>query len=570
MGDEEKHQDQHRADQKQVDQQVGVIDAATAASEMLNNTFLGGGIRFFGKTDFEGHRLNDMVDLVQQANPSDLESAGKALWDARDAINDAADELSGHIGRVDWDGEAGEAFRKWGEKLVTNTRGLADFAESAGNQITAAGTGLASVKSSMPPRDNRPDPKTVSDIPTPARVDGNDEYDAAVKAENHRQEAINQMNRLSSFYAVSEEALAGQEPPTFKPMPGVGVPKPDPTRVETGSESRATTSEQGTPSRGHADAASVNSRASDAPSSLKEVNSSTTYPERIVGTEIDSVGTLPPQTSTPATGTPPSAAGPTGPGGGTVPSFASGLVNPTVNGPVGRPAGLGGGARNPVSAQGRAVSASGNSSGGPAGRGSTGPMGRAGTATGQGGVRGTGTATGQTPMGRGVSGGTPRVGGTAGGRAGGAGTTGAGRGSGVVGGRPTVGPMPGATGSRMSRGTVVGGEATAGSRTEDGRTSQRGVIGAPNPTTGSSAGQAARRSASNPDGVVGTPKGGTPATRGNAFTAGGSGLVRGPAGTRQNPDRGEDEIQQRPDHPVEDQDTDQSGGQRRNVPPVTG
>lgn len=78
----------------------------------------------------------------------------------------------------------------------------------------------------MPPRDQRADPKMVEDIPTPKRVEGNAEYDAAAKAESHRQEAINQMNRLSSFYQVSQHSMAGQEPPTFSAMPNVGVPRP--------------------------------------------------------------------------------------------------------------------------------------------------------------------------------------------------------------------------------------------------------------------------------------------------------------------------------------------------------
>lgn len=225
MGDE-KNKPDHKADLEHVNQQVGVIDATNAVSEMLSHTFLGGGVRFFGKTDFEGHELNTMVDMVESANPEHLETAGKALWDARDAINDAAEELSGHIGRVDWDGEAGSAFRTWGGNLVTHARDLATFAEVAGTQITAAATGLASVRKSMPPRDARLAPKTVADIPAPKRVEGNHEYAAAVKAEDHRQEAINQMNRLSSFYAVSEETLAAQQPPVFEPMPGVGVPKP--------------------------------------------------------------------------------------------------------------------------------------------------------------------------------------------------------------------------------------------------------------------------------------------------------------------------------------------------------
>ena len=382
------------------------------------------------------------------------------------------------------------------------------------------------------------------------------------------------MNRLSSFYAVSEEALAGQEPPTFEPMPGVGVPKPDPTRVEAGSETRATSSEPGTPSRGYADAAPANSRGTDAPLSLKDVNGSTTYPERPVGTEIASVGTLPPQTSGPTTGTPPPVSGPAGAGGGTVPlPFATGgAMKPLVGGPAGRSAGFGGGARNPVSAQGRAGSAAGgSSSGGTAGRGSTGPMGRAGTTTGQGVARGTGTAAGQTPMGRGVSGGTPSGRWYGGGRAC--------RRRGCHRrrtwqwcGRREAHHRANAWCDQLQSAAWHGCRRRRRRRLacRGRKTSQRGVIGAPNPTTGSNAGQTARRSAGNSDGVVGTPKGRAPATRGNGFTSGGSGLVRGPAGNRRNPDRDEDEVQQRPDHPVEGQDTDQRGSQRRNVPPVVG
>ena len=68
----------------------------------------------------------------------------------------------------------------------------------------------------------------ATDLPAEKRVAGNAEYEAAVKVEKDRQEAINQMNRLSSFYAVSEQTLAAQEPPVFAVMPAVGVPRPEP------------------------------------------------------------------------------------------------------------------------------------------------------------------------------------------------------------------------------------------------------------------------------------------------------------------------------------------------------
>jgi len=64
-----------------------------------------------GRTDFESYELNQMIDLVEQAQPEHLEACGAALWDARDAIKAAATELSGHIENVHWVGESGDAFR---------------------------------------------------------------------------------------------------------------------------------------------------------------------------------------------------------------------------------------------------------------------------------------------------------------------------------------------------------------------------------------------------------------------------------------------------------------------------
>ncbi|MFD8422870.1 hypothetical protein [Streptomyces sp. NPDC059466] len=586
MGDE-KNKPDHKADLEHVNQQVGVIDATTAVSEMLNHTFLGGGVRFFGKTDFEGHELNTMVDMVESANPEHLETAGKALWDARDAINDAAEELSGHIGRVDWDGEAGSAFRTWGGNLVTHARDLATFAEVAGTQITAAATGLASVRKSMPPRDARLSPKKVADIPAPKRVEGNHEYTAAVTAENHRQEAINQMNRLSSFYAVSEETLAAQQPPVFEPMPRVGVPKPDPGFFHGGGENGGpggaplrAKSEPGSVHHSTADTLVETRHPADIPHSAKSVDDPISYPDSHVGTEIDSVGTLPQDTAHHVTAVPPSVTGPGGGPAGTVPVIGTGSAPPAFGGPVGRIPGSGGanGARPPLSTQGRVGTNPGGTPGKTAGRGPVGQVGRAAT-TGQAGARGVGSATGRSPMGRSVTGGMPRTGGTAagragnvpGGRPGGTGAASTGRAGGVVGGKPSTAATPGKPSSRLPRGTVVGGKGAAESPASGDRLGQRGVIGAPNQTRGAGPGQTPRRSTSNPDGVVGAPRGRTSGAKNKGFTSGGTGLVRGPGG-KQAPDPARGKSASRRERPNDDDAEDETRSRedpRRDVPPTT-
>ncbi|WP_367320478.1 WXG100 family type VII secretion target [Streptomyces sp. HUAS ZL42] len=556
MSGEQKHQSPHQEELDQAVAQVGAIDMVNRVANIV--PFVGN-IRVFGKTDFEGHALNAMIDMVDSANPEHLASAGNALLDASESIQKAADELSGHIPRVDWEGESGTAFRDWGNNLVLHASNLATFAQVSGTQMQAAATGLASVRKAMPPRDTRPDPtQTPSDIPTPEQISTNKEYAAAVKAEQDRQEAINQMNRLASFYAVSEEMLAAQEPPTFEAMPDVGVPKPTVSKRVSPAESgdygsSSSQSESGVVTHHSTESGVDRSRTHDALPTSKELADSISPSGRHVGTEIDSVGTVPPQeTAKPVTVTPSSPTGPGGTTAGTVPPFAAGTLPPTLGGQTGRTTGFSGaraGNTAPVTAQGRA----GTPSGTAAGRGTTGPMGRA-TAMGQPGVRGAGTAVGKSPIGHGISGGTPRAtGGTTGAGAGGTGSTGAARGNGVVGGRPTAGTAQGATGSRVPRGTVVGSEGNTGSRTPAGKIGQRGVIGAPNSTPGPRSAQTARPTAGNPDGVVGTPTGRAPAGRGGDFAAGGAGAPHGQAGNRRNTNRKDDR---------------QPEAQRRNAPPA--
>ncbi|MEV1062021.1 hypothetical protein [Streptomyces sp. NPDC050263] len=542
MSGDKRKPDHYQAERQDAAEQNTGVDDAVHKAVVINPGSLSspGG---FGKTSFEGYDLNAMIDIVESANPETLESAATALVDARDAINDAADELSRNLGDVDWEGDAHTAFYTWGMNLTTTAIALAGYTDEVGTQVLAASSGLASVRKSMPPRDNRIAPKKPDDIPTPQRVDGNEEYTAAVAAEKDRQEAINQMYRLASFYTVSSGMMELAEEPVFPEMPSVGVPEPPPGYGKfedpPGQGALSAASDSGT-TRHHSVSTGVERpHAEDLPSSHRSGDETVRLPERHVGTEIDSVGTLPPpDTVKPTTVTPPSTAGPSATPAGTVTPFAPTGVPPTFRGSAGRTSGFGRepGSRLPASAQGRVGGMPGGTA---AGRAGAGPMGQAGrtAAAGKTGGRTTG------PMGRGVVGGAPKAGGQAIGRTGGiprgpvtgmgatnpgrpgAGRTGAGRiGDGVVGGRPVTGGAPGANGSRLPRGTVVGGEGAPTSRVTGERPGQRGVIGTPGSTTGT--GQAARRPAGSPDGVVGTPKGPVSGSRNNGNTPGGSGEAR--------------------------------------------
>ncbi|MBZ9638499.1 WXG100 family type VII secretion target [Streptomyces sp. PSKA30] len=532
----------------------------------------------FDSTDFDAKNLdlNEMIDLVEQTNPEDLESSGKALWDARDAIKAAADELDGRINKVRWTGQAGTAFRDWGGSLVTSTHDLSDFAGKAGDQITAAAVGLASVRKSMPVRDphNRKRPERFTDAEKAANKE---EYDAAVKVEKDRQEAINQMNRLASYYAVSSQQLEAlqQKPPTFESMPNVGVPVPQMGGAGSGETASAGAGPTASAGR-YAQVESVGPAGVQGPSNTPIPSTpdkgTATYPDAAVGTNIDSVGTLPPPTTTtpgqtpPVTGTPPTVSGQSG----VLENFGPQIPNRASGRTMGGPSGL----RTPASAQGRTQPGLTNSvTGRTTGPGGTSQMGRP-TATGQPIARGTGSGSKAFPMGHGgVTGGTPRSGGTTGPRANVGPATGAGRANGVVGGRPAAtGGTAAKGGPRIPRGTVIGAGPTANPRPSTGGPGQRGVFGAPQSAArpGANAGGASRGDTGGSKPVTGSPTRRNSAVQSerNGMTRGGTGLVRKPGDRGKPGDERNEQGTQRPEHLAEDEQTHLPNKPRRNVPPV--
>lgn len=550
MSGDKKNPDPHQEERQEALAQNGALDAFTSMTRIVN-PFGGPSVRgfHFGSTSFEGYDLNDMIDIVESADPGLVDSAGEALIAARDAIKDAAGELSRNLGKIDWQGEAHTAFSDWAGSLVKTAEGIADYADVIGTQVLAAGSGLASVRKSMPPRDSRTDPKAVEDIPEAERVDSNDEYTAAVKAEGHRQEAINQMYRLASFYTVSAGTMAGAEEPVFPKMPDVGVPPPlneAPVAPGTVQGPSAFLGDARTAYQNAPDAGPGETRPGEQQSLVKGHSELTTLPQRPVGTEIDSVGTLPPQEAVKSpTGALPTTTGPAGQPG-PVPPVAPGTAPPALRGTSGRPVGPGGVpvAKIPPSAQGRAGGAAGQSPraampGTAAGRGA-GPVGPVGRAA----MPGPATGRGAGPVGRGIVGGVPRpggplpgpVGGVPRGPVGATGPTPPGRGAsgrtgdGVVGGRPVTGSVPGSNSSKPPRGTVIGREGAPGPRTSGQRPGQAGVIGA-QPTT-SGAGQTPRRSVSPPGAVVGTSRGKASGTGSTGRAAQGTGAPGGSTGNR--------------------------------------
>ncbi|MFF3959205.1 hypothetical protein ACFYY1_39325 [Streptomyces sp. NPDC001890] len=551
--------EQQAQDQQRVQNQLIATDVNRQVQEVMDLFPFGGSRGTSGRTSFEGFDLNAMIDLIEHSNPEHLEHAGEALLTARRAIAKAANELGDFIKDVDWEGESGTAFRDWGTGLVAHALKLGDFAETAGIQITVAGTGLASVRKSLPPRDTRLDPKPVEKIEAPKRVEGNPEYAAALKVEKDRQEAINQANRLASYYAVSEETLAAQAPPRFEKKLDVAMPKPHGFRENDGRGGSSTSSEtlgSNTP-KGHSErVVTADTGTPDGTGNRAAIEALGTAPapDTSTSTEIDSVKAPPAPVTLPDTPPAPPTSNPTGPSTGPNPPMANEFVNPVAGGsrrsmpPTGLP---------------RTIAQPGKS--GPTSSGPT-MTGRSGPPVGR-----------PAPIGGGPGSGTP-------GRPGGGGSQppAAGRNS-VTGGRPPMMGNPANTskspGPRTGRAraivggtpqrTVPGTDSSGGTRgvprgTAIG-TGQRGVIGAGGTNTATRPGG---RGTPSSKGVVGTPRNAAGSGSGaRGFTTGGTGLVRGPAGRRDSDNEDQNGDTPRPDYLTEDRETWEAG-RRGAAPPV--
>ncbi|MER7912372.1 hypothetical protein [Streptomyces sp. NPDC096068] len=467
--------------------------------------------------EFEGKSLDALYAMIASAKPEELTGSGTALAAAVPKILAIATDLRHYISRVEWEGEGGDAFRKWGAGMVSETLVLGDFTKVVSEEMKRAGQALTEAKAAVP----KPAGMCFAD---PEKEKARIEAEKGPKL----QEAIQQLQRLSSYYDVTRERLAAERQPEFKPLTSVGRGEGEREYGPGGGTGSGTSSGPVTGSApvGHSSSsprpAEPGTGGTDRvtplspPSSTTPPSSPTTPPttslppvappDRAVDTNLDSV-TVAPEAPTRPTTQPPVAQPPTTGGPGPVlPPVAPPLVpqtGPQGGQQLGRPVVPG-----PTTA---------------------GPVGRAPGLTGPG------------PLGSG-----PRTEGITGGR--------------QVPGRPVTGQQLG----RMPMGTVVGEERAASQL-------GRGVPGMHGPGAGThggtpvgAPGAAGRRLATQPGGTVGSAPAST--TGGRAFTQGGTGLVRPPAST--DPGREERrETRDRPDYLSEDEET-WTSGQRRIVPPV--
>lgn len=74
--------EQQKEDKERVQGQLVVTDV-TRQMQGVMEAFGFGSSGSSGRTSFEGHELNAMIDLIENSNPEHLEQAGQALLKAR-------------------------------------------------------------------------------------------------------------------------------------------------------------------------------------------------------------------------------------------------------------------------------------------------------------------------------------------------------------------------------------------------------------------------------------------------------------------------------------------------------
>ncbi|UWE11875.1 WXG100 family type VII secretion target [Actinacidiphila bryophytorum] len=185
----------------------------------------------FSRTDFESFSHEQMLDMVQHADPEALAGFGDRLTTAVTKINQIGTDLNDHIAYVDWEGTSGAAFKDWGKNVAKSTLALGDYADSTGKALTAAADTLRTVKRDIPKVPAGP--KATYDALHADPVarhdpDGQKEISQAhTQLETARIQAADQMHKLAQSYSFSAAIINNAKPPTYPPMPTTFVPPQD-------------------------------------------------------------------------------------------------------------------------------------------------------------------------------------------------------------------------------------------------------------------------------------------------------------------------------------------------------
>ncbi|WP_053678942.1 MULTISPECIES: WXG100 family type VII secretion target [unclassified Streptomyces] len=313
-------------------------------------------------TKFEDLTHAQLHAMVDSLDPATVESLATQLDEAAKTIEKIGNKLKDHKVK-DWEGDAATAFQEWVNRVGSATLVLADYSAAGGKYMTQAAQIMREVKPStdgkgaMPPYSASAEAQLKENLATSREYHNDPDavqlgQEAWSKLSGDHARAVDAMNKLAGAYEQSSLQMDKAEIPTFPPPPGLIVP---PDRLDDYEIARSGGGSSGSGGSSYASSGGPGGGPSNEPGSVPghqpKPDSPVTSvsvpstPDREVGVDLDTVGTLPPPTTPPVTTTPglPPTTGPVGPIPGpfvppvTVPPVG-GLKGP---GPFGTPPGLG-------------------------------------------------------------------------------------------------------------------------------------------------------------------------------------------------------------------------------------
>ncbi|MFF5131245.1 WXG100 family type VII secretion target [Streptomyces syringium] len=200
-------------------------------------------------SDFEAKTHEELRAMIADADAGKTRDLGDKLKKAGAAIGKIGEDLRTYMSHVNWEGEAGDAFRAWGANMVNATTRLGEFSDKAGTWMGHAAQTLSEVQTSMPeysaaskstlnaylsqhPGGFLLKPPTSSDAPKPGGgVLAGPTPEAATAAqkrldEDHA-EAVSLMRKLAGSYVWSAHNMGQVERPRFPPVHPDHMPRPD-------------------------------------------------------------------------------------------------------------------------------------------------------------------------------------------------------------------------------------------------------------------------------------------------------------------------------------------------------
>lgn len=235
----------------------------------------GGGNPYNASTNFEQFSHSEMLDMIQNADPSKVTALANKLDSVSTQTEKIGTDLQTHMSKVEWYSPAGDAFREWGSRVAGATLTLSDYSSTASVFMLNAGQVLSDVQRDMPKvpnlayetvnayraANNIQGPFADTAGVTPDHLDGVQgpyaatptaaQYKAASsQLETARTSAIDQMNKLGQAYNMATDVISTAQQPTFPPTPTSIMPARPAAYGESSTYVPGSTGTSGTSSTG--------------------------------------------------------------------------------------------------------------------------------------------------------------------------------------------------------------------------------------------------------------------------------------------------------------------------------